>query len=173
MLNQKSIDLKDRGRPRNSWHDVQLKEIQSLLKESTDADNLRRIQAIYFRLAYDYTSEQIADMTGFCPGTIRRWHSRFMREGIKILKPKEKSKKKTSAISFKQEQAIIQEFIKKTETEAINISDLKAFYELKVGYAVFISEIHVMLQRHGWRQAQPITAEHAEMLELFMKHRKS
>lgn len=172
MFKQKSVDLKDRGRPRNSWHRDQLKEVQNLLKESTDADHLRRIQAVYFRLAYGCSSKQIAEMIGFCEGTVRRLHSRFMREGIKILKPKERRAKKTT-VSFKQEQAVIQEFTQKTETDAINISDLKAFYELKVGYAVFMSEIHVMLQRHGWRQVEPVTPEHGSMPELFMKHRKS
>ena len=138
------------------WDKNRVNAVKELLTQVQNENDLRRIQAVYFRLAYDFEAEQIADMVGYHVGSVRRLHSRYMKEGISCFKHKGTGGRRNQNMSFKVEESLIKGFIKKAEQgRMLEVSQVKAAYEAKLGYEVHPSVIYTVLHRHGWRKIAP------------------
>lgn len=143
-------------RPKVCWNKNQAGAVKKLLAEVENESDLRRIQVVYFRLAYDMKAEQIADMVGYHVASVRRLHSRYMKEGIACLKHKGTGGRRNQNMDFKEEEYLIKGFIKQAEQgHVLEVSKVKAAYEAKLGYPVHPSVIYAVLHRHGWRKVAP------------------
>ena len=76
--------------------------------------------------------------------------------GIKALKPKPNGGRKHENMTLAEEKALLACFAKAAGAgEMLNIHDLKAAYEKRIGHATSDSTLYNLLHRHGWRKLMP------------------
>jgi transposase len=131
-------------------------KLKSLLKATKDVKEIKRIQSVYFRIKYDYSTEVIGDMVGYNPGSVRRIHSKYWKYGEESLISKQKGGRNRENISIEEQKTLLSEFTEKaTEGGILEVSKIKDAYDKKVGKEVHESTVYRMLARHGWRKIAP------------------
>ena len=70
------------------------------LKQATTLSEYRRIQCVYLREKYSYTSNQIADITTYHPASVRRIQSEYRKHGVGALSPKPKGGRNSIRLLF-------------------------------------------------------------------------
>ena len=126
------------------------------LKQATTLSEYRRIQCVYLREKYSYTSNQIADITTYHPASVRRIQSEYRKHGVGALSPKPKGGRNHQNLSLADEQAFVADLAAKAEGgQIIEISQIYRAYEEKVGKPVGKSTVYALLHRHQWRKVVP------------------
>ena len=132
------------------------KKLESLLKVSKDADILRRVQAVYFRVKHGYGADQIAQMTGYSVGAVRNIHSDFRKGGMTIFKISGRGGRRNADMSVAEEAAFVSMFDVEGKAGGIlEVSRIHRAHCKKVGRNVAVSTTYDLLHRHGWRKVAP------------------
>lgn len=59
-------------------------------------------------------------------------------------------------LSYDEEEKLLAEFEAKAESgQIIEVSDIKAAYQEKVGHTISSGQIYYVLKRHSWRKVKP------------------
>ena len=115
----------------------------------------QRIQMVLLRES-GITQPAIADAIGVSLSTVNRAHMAYDRGGIKALKPKPNGGRKHENMTLAEEKALLARFAKAAGAgEMLNIHDLKAAYEERIGHTTSDSTVYNLLHRHGWRKLMP------------------
>ncbi len=75
-------------RPQTPLPDGTAEQFARLLKETEDNKAYKPIQVVYLRAESGYTSQTIAQMTGYHP--VKKIHAQYLKEGENALFPKSK-----------------------------------------------------------------------------------
>lgn len=141
---------------RKSFPEGTAGDVRLLIEKSKDPNILKRAQAIYCRAGFEMSLEQIADMTGLAPSTVRRLHSDFLRLGMKIFDLSGRGGRRRQIMTPEEETAFLHPFI---ETgEAGGILEVRNIHEAlckRAGRPVHRSAVYKLLHRHNWRKIVP------------------
>ena len=97
----------------------------------------------------------IAEQLETSSDMVSRWVSAYAKGGAEALLPKPRPGRPTS-ISFDEESRMLAEFEAKADAgQIVEVSDIKAVYEEKVGHSISSGQIYYVLKRHGWRKIKP------------------
>lgn len=131
--------------------------MRQLLKQAKTVPEALRIQAILMRASNAASPQEIAAATGLAVNTIRLLHSKFLREGERILidRPGRGGRRKAK-LSKADEEAFLKQFHEAAEAgRVITVDEIKLAFEKRVGHAVNISSVYRLMARAGWRKIVP------------------
>jgi transposase len=131
-------------------------KLEKRLKEAKSAEDLRRVQTVYYRARFDYPPAQIAEMTGYAVGTVHNIHSDYLEHGDKIFDSSRPGGRRAALMSVSEEAAFLAPFI--AEGDAGGILEVSRIHEAlcaRMGRRVAIGTAYNILHRHGWRKIMP------------------
>ena len=67
-------------RPKNKFPSGTAKYLETLLQETKDLNEYKRILSIYLRVKFDYNNDLISLITGYKNQTIKNIHSNYLKE---------------------------------------------------------------------------------------------
>lgn len=136
--------------------DGTVKRMEILIKATSDVNELKRVQSIYFRAKYGMSAEQIADMVGWSVGTIRNIHHEYMKHGEGALKVHSRGGRYHDYLSEEEEELLLAPFtLSGKEGHILEVNKISQAYEQRIGKKVAKSTIYRLLHRHGWRKITP------------------
>lgn len=143
-------------RPKTQFSKSTAEKMEDLLSCTTNLNEYKRIQCIYFRAKFDYDTTLIAQITGYKVQTVRNIHSNYLKQGIKSLKISAKGGRYHSIFTIKQEKELINKFEKEAEQGGIvEVSRIHKAVEEKAQKKIAKTTTYRMLNRHNWRQIIP------------------
>jgi transposase len=126
------------------------------LKKAKGRPEYQRIQCVLIRATLDSTAAEIARLLGWSVATVHAIHSRWAKEGDAIFDLKAKGGRRNQYLSPEEETALVQPFLAKAEAGGIlNVQEIKAAFEARVGRPVAKTTIYRLLDRLGWRKVVP------------------
>ncbi len=129
-------------------------KLEHLLSEATQANEYKRIQAVYLRAKYGYSAKQIAEILGFTVQSVRNLHSRYMKEGEEALRNAFRGGRKNYYLTESEEKVFLFDFEKHIqEGQIFDVQNIHQAYNDRVGKEVYLSTIYRLLKRHGWRKS--------------------
>lgn len=130
--------------------------MERLLRNTTQKDQLQRIQCVLLRARQGLTCEEIAGVVGWHPGWVRQVWSAFLRHGSKALISQARGGRRRANLPTERETALVKQFEEKARAAGILVvSQIHAAYEREVGHEVPRSTIYRLLARQGWRKVAP------------------
>lgn len=143
-------------RPRKPFPEGSAERLSSLLNQAQSVRELRRLQCVWLRVSLDLSVEEISQAVGLSPSSVRCYHSRYLKRGETVLLDRRCGGRRRQNLTVKQEEELLRAFIAEAERGGIlEVSQVKASYEKRVGHAVPKSTVYRMLARHGWRKLAP------------------
>lgn len=128
--------------------------VEELRKKNKDKQVDKRLNAVKLR-GEGKKNNAIAEQLETSSDMVSRWISAYAKGGAEALLPKPRPGRPTN-ISFDEEAQMLAEFGAKAETgKIVEVSDIKAAYEEKVGHSISSGQIYYVLKRHGWRKIKP------------------
>ena len=130
------------------------KEAQKARKTVKDKQADKRLWAVQLR-GEGKKNEEIARQLETSADMVSRWVCEFVKDGTQALMPKQRNGRPRN-ISHEEEAALLANFAKLAESgQIIEVSDIKAAYQEKVGHRIGTGQIYYVLRRHGWRKVMP------------------
>lgn len=145
-------------RPKKPFPSDTTERMETLLSSTRSIYEFKKIQAVYFRAKYDYNASQIAKMIGLKSQTVKNIHGAILKDGEVSLKSSNNPKggRNISYLSLEPEKVFLAEF----ETQGspwriLEISQIHAVLQEKIGVELPLSTTYRMLHRRGWRKLAP------------------
>ena len=131
--------------------------LEPLMHQVKNKEELRRMQAIYFRARFGDSAKQVSQRTGLTLGTVHNLHSRWRKEGEAALELAPRGGRRHAYMSIEEERAwLLDTFGEQAMAGGIlEVSRIHCAYETKIGKDVPSSTIYDLLHRHGWRKVAP------------------
>ena len=130
---------------------LELGQIRKLNKNKRVENRLR---AIVLR-AEGKELNEIAKITGYSRSYVNKLIATYCKEGIGAIVENHYAGNRSN-MSLEEEAALLETFRKKAEQgQIIEVREIKAAYEEKVGHSIGGSQIYYVLRRHGWRKVMP------------------
>ena len=132
----------------------QAAEIAEVRKTITDKKVDKRLHAVQLR-GEGLDNPTIALKLDTSPKVVSNWVSSYAKKGIEsLMRGKFGGNRRNMSIA--EETAFLEPFKNAAETgQIIEVSEIKAAYEKKVGHSIGGSQIYYVLRRHGWRKVMP------------------
>ena len=129
-----------------------LEKAQGLLKKTTDADELRILQAVVFPLVNRMSMVETARAIGRSP----RWTTNARNEFIRnagIVKRGRKKIRNRALMTLDEEKAFLAPFFEDARQGGVlEVSVLHHALEQHLGRRVTVATASNLLRRHGWRK---------------------
>lgn len=126
------------------------------LKQAKGRPEFQRIQCVLIRATLGSTAAEIARLLGWSTATVHVIHSRWAKEGDAIFDLKAKGGRRNQYLTVEEEAAFLQPFLAKAEAGGIlNVHEIQAAFEVRVGCSVAKTTIYRLLERRGWRKVVP------------------
>lgn len=144
-------------RPRKSFPNGTVEQLQGLLKQAKTVADQRRIQAVLIRALDASPPERIAVLTGLSVTTVRVIHSRFLREGTAFLvgRPGRGGRRRTLLSTAQVADLLTKHTAAASEGQVVEAGAFKRDYDALVGHPVAASTVYRLLARAGWRKIVP------------------
>lgn len=131
-------------------------KLEERLKSTKDAEELRRVQAVYYRARYGYLPTKIAEMTGYSVGTIHNIHSKYIARGDEIFVSGQSGGRNAAYMSKEEEAVFMEQFIERGDIGGIlEVSPIHKAHCKLLGKEIPLSTTYRLLHRHGWRKIEP------------------
>ena len=128
--------------------------VEEVRKSNNDKQVDKRLHAVKLR-GEGKKNKAIAEQLETSTDMVSRWISAYVKGGAEALLPKERPGRPT-IISFEEEACMLAEFEAKAEAgQIVEVSDIKAAYQEKVGHVISSGQIYYVLKRHEWRKIKP------------------
>ena len=133
-----------------------LSRIEHLIKTCPLAADVKRLQCVYFRGCFAYGAEEIAKLTQFSAGHVRRIWSAYFKGGVDALLTQPRGGRRHYFLDESDEEALLAQ-----HTEAgsngliVEIDALHKSLCERVGKPVALSTTYRLAHRHGWRKIAP------------------
>jgi len=128
-------------------------EVKKLRKKNHDKQVDKRLRAVQLR-GEGKSNAEIAVVLETSTDMGSRWISVFAKDGAEALLPKQRPGRPTT-ISFEEEAKMLAEFEAKAEAgQIVEVSDIKAAYQERVGHTISSGQIYYVLKRHDWRKVK-------------------
>lgn len=129
-------------------------EIEAARKSNKNKRIEKRLQVLVMR-AEGKTLAEIVEVTGFHRSHINNLIAMYRKQGLSAIVDNHYAGNRRN-MSFEEETALLEDFKKQAEAgQMVDIREIKAAYEEKVGHAVGGTQIYYVLKRHGWRKVMP------------------
>lgn len=126
------------------------------MKRAKTKGEFQRLQCVWLRASFGFSSKQVATALGWHPCSVRRVQSHFLKGGEASLKGAGRGGRRRQNLTFQQEEELLQEFLASSGKGGIlEVSRIKVAYENLLGRNVPHSTVYRMLARHGWRKIAP------------------
>lgn len=133
-----------------------IRALAERLKKAKGRPEFQRIQCVLIRATLGSTAAEIARLLGWSTATVHVIHSRWAKEGDAIFDLKAKGGRRNQYLAVEEEAAFLQPFLAKAEMGGIlNIHEIKAAFEARVGRSVAKTTIYRLLERWNWRKIAP------------------
>lgn len=132
----------------------QVSEIKVARKNIRDKQVDKRFHAVLLR-GEGKKNKAIAMQLETSSDMVSRWVSSYAKGGIEALMPRKREGHRRN-MSYDEEAALMKTFEKQAEAgQVVEVSDIKAAYQEKVGHRIGTGQIYYVLKRHGWRKVMP------------------
>jgi len=132
----------------------QAEEVRKIRSTISDKQTDKRLWAVQLR-GEGKSNADIAVQLETSTDMVSRWISSFVKGGVKALMPKPRPGRPLN-LSFEEESSLIAEFDARAESgQIVEVSEIKAAYEEKVGHKIPSGQIYYVLKRHNWRKIKP------------------
>jgi transposase len=124
------------------------------MKKNRDKTVDRKLNVL--KMHYEgYKRAEISKKTDYKPQRITELVHIFLENGIeKIIGNNYKANRRN--MTFEEESAFLAEFSEKSEKgQMVDVREIKAKYEEKVGHKIGNGQIYRVLKRHNWRKIKP------------------
>lgn len=129
-------------------------EIKEYRRGVNDKFTDRRMYAVQLR-GEGMKNNDVAEKLGIDKRLVSLYVSDYRKGGIAALEAKPRSGR-PPRMTYEEEEEMLAEFKEKAEKgQVIEIGEIKAAYEKKVGTSKSHGQIYVVLHRHGWRKIKP------------------
>ena len=126
---------------------------QAVLKARSKWE-LQRAQCLLLRATYHLPSWQIGELIGWSVNSVRRMHSRYLREGDAALAGPGRGGRRNQLLSVTAEAKVLRAVRREAWPEAyVDAAVVRLAYERAVARPVTPSTVYRMLARHGWLKA--------------------
>ena len=143
-------------RPRKLFPEEAKVQLNTLLSQTKNVAEYRRIQSVWLRAALDMPIGQISKATGLAINTIRGIHSSYLGKGESALLGPGRGGWRYQNLPVSKEKELLNDFMFEAGVGGmIEVSKIKAAYEKQLGHSVPKSTIYRMLIRHDWRKLVP------------------
>ena len=123
-------------------------------RQNKDKRAEKRLFAIELR-AEGKSAEEVAAAAGFCPAYISQLSAKYEKGGIEAIAGNHYGGNHRN-MKPEEELAILESFREKAKQgQIVEVSEIKARYEEKVGHSIGGSQIYYVLRRHNWRKVMP------------------
>jgi transposase len=129
-------------------------EVSEFRKSINDKQTDKRLKAVQLR-GEGKKNKEIAEQLETSTDMVSRWIAAYAKGGITALMPKTRTGRPLN-LSFDEESKMLAEFEARAEAgQIVEVSDIKAAYQQKVGHTVASGQIYYVLARHNWRKIKP------------------
>lgn len=129
-------------------------EIENARKKNQDKQIDRRLRVLELR-AEGKGLQEIAELTGFHRSHVSNLLKKYSEEGLEAISSKHYKANRRN-MSVEEEASFLEAYRKQAEQgHLIDIRDMEAAYEKKVGHPISCAQIYRVLHRHGWRKVMP------------------
>lgn len=133
---------------------AELKEIEEARKANQNKQVEKRLHAVLLR-GQGKKNAEIAEQLETSTKVVSRWVSLYVKEGLDSLLPKKREAHRRN-MSYAEEEELLSSFEERAKMgRVVEVSDIKAAYEKKVGHTIGGGQIYRVLKRHGWRKIKP------------------
>jgi transposase len=156
LANESDRKIRRKMRPQTPLPDGCEEQLAQLLQKTKDVKEFKRIQTVYLRAKFGYSSSRIATITGYHQTTVKKLQSQYLSEGQRALLRKNKGGRFKENLSVDQEAQFLAPYLEKAASgEILEVSEIFRDYEEKLGRSAGKSTLYAMLNRHGWRKVVP------------------
>lgn len=136
------------------FSEEQYEEIKAARKKNRDKQIDKRLEVLELRCAGKNLAE-IAAVTKFHRSHVSGLIRKYFTEGLSSVSEKHYQGNRRN-MSIEQEAAFLEQYREQAEQgQMVDIREMAAAYEKKVGHRVGKSQIYRVLHRHGWRKVMP------------------
>ncbi|ODS22732.1 hypothetical protein AB835_12590 [Candidatus Endobugula sertula] len=133
-----------------------LSRIEHFINICPLAADVKRLQCVYFRGCFGYSAEEIAKLTQFSTGHVRRIWSAYFKDGVDALLTKPRGGRRHSFLDESEEQALLAQHAEAgNEGLIVEIDALHKSLCECVGTSVALSTTYRLAHRHSWRKIAP------------------
>jgi len=138
---------------RPNWPKDCAAELQAELKRTHTKGQLRLVLCLLLREVTRLKPDQIAQVLGMRPPSVRAVQSSYAREGKAIFLRPGRGGDRRRHLRVPEERALLDDvMIEARPNIIVEFRTIQAAYERKAGYPVAHSVVYRMLRRHGWRK---------------------
>jgi len=131
-----------------------MQRVAEARRKNRDKQADKRLRAVQLR-GEGKKNGIIAEQLETSTDMVSRWISTFAKGGIQALLPKTRPGRPTN-ISFEEEANLLAEFEARAQAgQIVEVSEIKAAYQEKVGHTIPTGQIYYVLARHNWRKIKP------------------
>lgn len=131
-----------------------IQEIEKHRKLNQDKKAEKRLYAVKMR-GQGKNNHDIAKILETSTDVISYWVSLYAKGGVEALLPKVRPGRPTQ-LSREEEAKMLADFKEKAAAgQVVEVSDIKASYQEKVGHSIGNGQIYLVLKRHKWRKVKP------------------
>lgn len=133
-----------------------VERLAPLLKEAHSKAEYQRMQCVWLRATWGWSSGQIAEALGWQASSVRHVQARYLPQGEEALRDKPQGGRPQAHLTAAEEQDLLAPFLAKAaQGEVVVAAPLPQAYEEKLGHPVPHSVVYRALHRQGWRKVQP------------------
>jgi transposase len=132
----------------------QYAEIVVARKENRDKQVEKRLHAVQMR-GEGKKNVKIGEQLETSAAVVSRWISRYVNGGLAALLPKHREARYYN-LSYEEESCFLAEYEARAQAgQMVEVSEIKAAYQEKVGHTIGGGQIYRVLHRHDWRKVKP------------------
>jgi transposase len=127
-------------------------DIEKALLGAKSKEQLQKVQCIWLKLLFSFSSSQIASAIGWKSSSVRNVQANFRKHGVQVFQSRSRGGRKRENMSFDREVQILNKFVRRVQRGfALDLKGIKKAYELSLGRQVPRSTIYRLISRHGLR----------------------
>ena len=129
-------------------------KIEKIRKANRDKQTEKRLKVLTMR-SEGKTLEEISRATGFHRSHISNLIRKYFEEGLASVSEKHYSGNRRN-MSIEEEESFLEPYRERAEQgQMLDVREIAAVYEERVGHRIGKGQIYRVLQRHGWRKVMP------------------
>jgi transposase len=132
------------------------RQLAALFAQASSHAEHERILCVWLRASLGLSSQQIATVLGWHPGSVRKLQARVWREGMGVLEQPGRGGRHRAHLTVTAEEARLADFcFAAGQGGVVEAAPLRAAYERQAQHPVAKSTLYRLLARHGWRKLVP------------------
>ena len=127
-------------------------EVEKALLAAKSKEQFQKVQCIWLKLLFSFSSSEIASAIGWKPSSVRNVQANFRKHGVQVFQSRSRGGRKRENMSFDREAQILNKFVRRARRGfALDLTGIRKAYELSLGRQVPRSTIYRLIGRHGLR----------------------